>query len=423
MSEAGPQLLAKGAGQVKGFVARGSAASAMLLLLWALLGSAITRTPPSTGLLFNLLLFPAFAIVATAMHELGHALAGHLAGLRVVRVSIGVGNACFRFKIGHVEMRVHEFPLGGMTWMVPSSARGIRWRMWVAVLGGPLTNALMLLALLPVLDVRFSTVLVHGRFAPLETWAIAHLVVLVLSLMPTLLPSGAGTAVSDGLALLEIPLMTEPEKERLMNAGRVIAARDAYERRDHEQALEICETGLRRDPDCVALRNVQGCVFLERRQFDRAQEVFAALLADDGLEPAWRDVFRSNLAWSALRLERQEILLEALHHSEQVFRRQTGATWARTTHGAVLVQLGRYGEGIELLQIGLSSEGDRNAQAHDACWLAVAQARLGNVREAERYLGQARELDPDCYSLADAERVVELASRPSYWPDSCLAEG
>ena len=384
---------------------RGAAACAMLLVLWALLGAAITRTPPAAGLLLNLLLFPLFVAVAAGMHEVGHAVTGYLAGLRVVRISVGFGVACLRAKVGSVEVSLHEFPLGGMTWIVPYSPQGIRWRMWLAVLGGPLTNALALLLTIGLVHVRFASLLVHGRFAPVETWMIAHIALLALSLLPAQLSSGTGT-VSDGVALLELPLMTEPEKERLLTAGRVVAAREACERRDHEQALALCEVGLQRDPDCVALRNVQGCVFLEQRQFERARDIFAEVLKQDDLAPAWRDVFQSNLAWSALRLGHGGMLIEALHHSEQVFRRQAEADWARTTHAAALVQVGRYCEAIRLLQIGLSAERDRGSQAHDACWLSVAEARLGNVSEAASYLRRARELDPSCYSLADAERAL-----------------
>lgn len=388
---------------------RGAAASAALLLLWAVLGAAVKHAPPAPGLLLNLMLFPLFIAAATAIHEGGHALAGWLAGLRVVRVCVGVGTTWQRFKLGRTEVRLREFPLGGMTWLVPRSERGIRWRMWTAVLAGPLANATVLLATLAMTGVGPESLLVHDRFAPAETWIIAHVGVLVISLLPGHVPSGAGIAVSDGHALLEIPLMTEPERDRLMSAGQVVAAREACDGREHERALAICAAGLKRDPDSVALRNVQGCVLMEQRRFEEACEIFAELLRRDGLELGWRDVLRSNLAWSALRLPRQEALQEALHHSELAFRRRGEADWARTTHGAVLVQLGRYDEAIELLQLGLSPRRDRASQAHDACWLAVAEARLGNANEAERYLRWARELDPSCYSLADAEWAMQLA--------------
>ena len=46
----------------------------------------------------------------------------------------------------------------------------------------------------------------------------------------------------------------------------------------------------------------------------------------------------------------------------------------------------------------------------------MAEARLGNVRKAEEYVRRARELDPDCYSLPDAENVAELAFGADWSP-------
>jgi hypothetical protein len=83
------------------------------------------------------------------------------------------------------------------------------------------------------------------------------------------------------------------------------------------------------------------------------------------------------------------------------------------TRGTVLVALGRFDAGIELLLDSMSRADLANHKAQNACLLAEAEARRGNLETAWHYLGEARKLDPKCVLLKRAEAILQDAGIPA----------
>ncbi|MSR57630.1 MAG: hypothetical protein EXS05_08155 [Planctomycetaceae bacterium] len=80
--------------------------------------------------------------VSIALHELGHAIVGKLAGLRVVACGIGIRRPLFHFRLGETHYFVARPLSGGVTLLLHDSIRTPRWRMILSVAGGPLASLL-----------------------------------------------------------------------------------------------------------------------------------------------------------------------------------------------------------------------------------------------------------------------------------------
>lgn len=92
--------------------------------------------------------------VLILVHELGHLIAAKLAGIRVLRFSLGLGRKVFGLKLGETEWVLSVIPFGGyvkLAGMEPREAEGREWefgskRLWVRAAvfsAGPLFNFLL----------------------------------------------------------------------------------------------------------------------------------------------------------------------------------------------------------------------------------------------------------------------------------------
>ncbi len=75
------------------------------------------------------------------------------------------------------------------------------------------------------------------------------------------------------------------------------------------------------------------------------------------------------------------------------------------TRGSVLIELGRYDEGLKLLHDALRDDSHKPGQALNACYIAIAEARRGNLKESHNYFTLARKLDSDCVLLERGKQI------------------
>src|ERR1700722_37361 len=78
------------------------------------------------------------------LHELGHFLTARLLGLDAILITLGLGPKVWSGKIFGVPLRIHAWPLLGLTCLGSQSLRLLRLRVWISVLMGPATNVLLI---------------------------------------------------------------------------------------------------------------------------------------------------------------------------------------------------------------------------------------------------------------------------------------
>jgi Tfp pilus assembly protein PilF len=72
----------------------------------------------------------------------------------------------------------------------------------------------------------------------------------------------------------------------------------------------------------------------------------------------------------------------------------------------VLVALGRFEEGIQLLRKSMEDAEIPRNKAENSCHMAIAFARTGRQDEARKYVELAKRLHPECRLLERAERAL-----------------
>ncbi len=171
----------------------------------------LLRNPSSTiGHLFvNLGLIQISCILSIVLHEFAHALAGRLAGLKVAQIWIGRGKTLFRARLLGFDTEFKLIPVGGLTFFTRGFRRQLRFRFFLAVLAGPLANAIVLLVAWQFTSWRNLNIetSIHGGAIIVLTQAL----VLIENLLPYRIQTSIGCVCTDGLSLLQLLTSKLPE--------------------------------------------------------------------------------------------------------------------------------------------------------------------------------------------------------------------
>jgi tetratricopeptide (TPR) repeat protein len=343
-----------------------------------------------------------------AAHELAHAAAARLLGVRVFRVHFGYGRLLFSRRLFGIVWEIRLWLLGGGTLMSSPPQSRSRARLFGAVLAGPATHLLLVF-----LTLAFQMILLAlgGWFGAdvlqLYSWSrlffIFNGIALIVNLIPVKTRVPVGQVGTDGWQLLHLALSKPAEQDARLLAYYQLEYLDASDRGDFDAASAWAERGLARFPDDPNLRNSLAVAQMKRRRFAASREIFRALLSSPEAEnPVFENLMFNNVAYSDVLLKDPDLLPEADDYSRKALSQLGWEPSIIGTRGAVLIELGRLEEGIALLKKALARHSDAFSRAADAYHLAVGESRRGNAAGSRKYLEMARRWDPKFFLLEDA---------------------
>jgi len=167
------------------------------------------RDQPLRGIGYLWVFFGAvalFAVVTTIVHELGHAIAAHLVGMKVVSVVVGSGPILVARQWRDIRFELHTYVLmGGMTAAYHQIESPAKWRQGAMLLGGVGANLLLLMlgsGILILLATRLalSNPFVMAAFAVLAS----QIVAIIRDLWPHKLSGHQPARPSDGRQLVDL---------------------------------------------------------------------------------------------------------------------------------------------------------------------------------------------------------------------------
>ncbi len=226
------------------------------------------------------------------------------------------------------------------------------------------------------------------------------------NLWPRFITSPLGKLPSDGKLLLET---LRPDKGKAAAshaawfAGEAVACQ---EQALYEEARSWLDKGLEHYPENILLLSLQGVNFLELQELNQARDSCLKLLPRVENQPNVRSMVLNNLAYADALLGTADLLGEADRYSEEAMAVLSWVPAVKGTRGTVLAALGRMDEGIRLLRDSMQQADGSHGKAQNACWLAIAEAKRGNLAQAKQYLEEARKLDPKCSLLDRAQKVL-----------------
>jgi hypothetical protein len=368
-----------------------------------------------------------FIFAAHGLDAAACALMAWLLGLRVFRVAVGTGETLWEARLGHTALEVRaRFYDGGCCEACLPGTRLVRLRYVLAALAGPLANGALAVAVLSV-GPRLATARTPTSLVVLVwLFAMANLLALGRALWP--LGSRCKT-------LVRIPFLSPADVRRAHADYFLAEAMDCWGRKELGQAARWCERGLDCYPGDASLRTLLGFLPFEARDWQAARRAWAGLLDEKGLGRRSRARALNNLAVAALLEasaalaaarpagmnpadssgagQEAELLRQADRWSQEAFQTFRAVPHYLGTRGCVLIERGMGPEGMDLLTEAMGQLKAPRDKAFCACYLALAEARLGHPEQADRHLEAARRLDPGCVALqAMAGRLAASRAAP-----------
>lgn len=209
------------------------------------------------------------------------------------------------------------------------------------------------------------------------------------------------------------------EKTRDEGQIAVSLSRILLEDGDHARVLEICGSTLTRaHRRSHSLHAIMSVAHWERGDRTAAQRHFEH--AFDELSGIWSGTFfqipdiLNTVAWQTSQAKgaSTDDLRRALEMADRALILEPDHTYAQGTRGYILLRLGRLDEAVEdLARVAKNPAHPRNGRASDMAFLVEAEARRGNLKEADEALSLARQLWPINQFLQEAEKAVARARR------------
>jgi tetratricopeptide (TPR) repeat protein/uncharacterized protein YlaI len=369
----------------------------LLVVMWPELGMGWT--------FLNLFIFQMLLSASILPHELGHAFTGRWLGLRVFKLYVGSGKTLFKAKLFGFPIEFRVVPLGGLAVVTHKTMDRFRLKHFAMVLAGPAVNCLLAAAVLPFIasDRLWTFEALRGALAPGLMFFYANLTIVIENLWPHNVTTPLGVFPSDGKQLWQTLRFTPECQEQNIAATFMLEAAESREAGDHEVALRWIEKGLNQFPDNEGLMSWQGIIQIDVKDYQGARECFIKLLDRESKQPLFRPLMMNNLAYVDALMEDPALLEEADRSSQAAMSAAGWVPAIKGTRGTVLAALGRVDEGLKLLQESMAQADNSKGKAENACLIAIIEAKRGNLVEAQKYIDDARELDPKCPLLAKAE--------------------
>ena len=247
---------------------------------------------------------------------------------------------------------------------------------------------------------------------------VASMVSFGYNLVPRYFENVCGKMPNDGQIIRKILAMKKPAIEALPVYYYLYEGSECHKRKQEQMAKEWFERGLALFPNNVTLLDRRAAVLTYQKQFSEAREIFLQLLNLPDVDIYHRCYFANNLAWVDTLIGGDELIQEADKYSAEALDNMPHVSYFKGTRGAVLVETGRFDEGLKLLKEAMESAMDSTSKALDACHISIAEHRRGNLEEGQKYAAIARSLDSDCIlldRLPEARAPQPGRDRLSFW--------
>ena len=386
------------------------------------LGLALVAPGSSAGaLLMNCGALVFASVVFIVWHELGHALAAKLVGFRVFRIEIGSGRILWAWKLWGFRWIIHALPMGGFAYAAARSARAFRIRQIIFVLGGPVSNGLLVVALFPYL--LGGEQLFTGRFDgfdPVRMIWLINLADVLFTLWPHLAHSSRGVVPNDGLIIWRT-LTGEYKwlKEHRVDTT-VSECDDLAKGHKHQEAFELVERALMEFPDDLSLLYCRASLLIGLRRLEAALAAFRSMLGIPGLQLQWRAISLNNLAYTIVLLDDRSLLPVADDYSSEAMKLAGWIPHLKGTRGEVLVELGRFTEASELLWAAYREHEEAENRAINLAYLSKSAYLQNEPLQAMQLITEAQRLDPQNDVVARISMLVGHGSQPQARTESSL---
>jgi tetratricopeptide (TPR) repeat protein len=239
---------------------------------------------------------------------------------------------------------------------------------------------------------------------------------LAICLIPMRVWSEGNRIPNDGLALLTIPFTSSDTLKMWHSTTFYYELMEALGRDRPQDAEHWLEKGTEIYPGNWWLQFGRAMILAHRQDHREARSACLTALESPEASSESHAYLWNNIAWEDLMIGDSALLEEADRLSEQALTELPWIPAVKGTRGSVLVELGRSDEGVSLLQQAHRENASPSNRALNACYLAMAMARQGDLPRAREFVTEAERLDPACLLLERAGSLCSPAGSASYSP-------
>jgi tetratricopeptide (TPR) repeat protein len=340
---------------------------------------AATLAPTSPVWIILLISLYAWPYFSTFCHELGHFVCAKLVGLSPQLMRVGSGFSIFRKNFFGAKLELCMLPYGGLTYAYYpdtnwSKFEDLKPQMIIYIIGGCIANSILLACSIMLLIYTGFPLCLY--FVWIE----------VLMMLNVIIPNDASLygmkLPSDGKRIFFI--LTR-------NYQRFFFA-------DHQKEISRI-AGDRGEPQTLFKNDIRTLELfvkaeteLNHRHFDKAISILNQLLNAENASDVEKAYILNLLASIAINHGQKQYLAQADGWSQEAMKFAGYSKTTQGTRGMILIELGRYEEGKQILLPLTGPGNDPYDIAISSYYLAKADHCLGNGEQAQRWLNQAKQV-------------------------------
>ncbi|MDZ7968654.1 MAG: M50 family metallopeptidase [Nostoc sp. DedSLP03] len=329
----------------------------------------------------ELLLIYIWAYFSISCHEMGHFMAAKMIGFNPYSVKIGTGKRIIYFKLSNCIIEFYILPSGGITYISNLNLHKIKPKLIFIYLAGTMINCLLFILVISIYNLSIFHHIFIKYLDILEFFIGFELFLIINNLLPLELTKYGQKHSTDGKQVLDVLTKTNEQFiQKKLGLTR-------YTINKNDSLIGFFNNDLK-----ILQMLYEAQVEFEKRNFSRVIELLEAIVIKDCL------IVRD-------KLYILDILVSIVIEHEQIQYLQKADTWSaqalalagdiktiQGSRGAILIELGRYSEGKQMLLPLTKAGNDFIDIACSCCYIAKADYFLGNENQVKDWLKKAKQV-------------------------------
>jgi tetratricopeptide (TPR) repeat protein len=344
---------------------------------------------PEVYLIYLWFFFLLFTYLGIYIHEFGHALFGVIVMFPLRRIVIGKGKELLRLKFKNTTFIITQSLSGGSTYVGQVSPTFFKMRHFLFVLGGVLTQALVILLVTIIFNVRFPE---SGYdIAPAHLFIFANLILIVANMIPFNIKKFGIPVPDDGLGLLKTPFLKKIDLQSIMAEGQTIEGYELMEAKKFQEAEKIFQDCSKCYPMHIEPKIGLSVIFIKQIKLDEAISCLEPELKESK-NNIYMHIVYNNLAYAYFLKFDAAAILKADEYSFKALGLNSNLPAIISTRGCLLIERGLVDEGIAFLEkrTKLTRSSDYEIQSPtNYIYLAYGYFLKGDMKRSEQYLKKA----------------------------------
>ncbi|WP_016876243.1 M50 family metallopeptidase [Chlorogloeopsis fritschii PCC 9212] len=313
-------------------------------------------------------------------HEMGHFVTAKIVGFNPYLVKIGMGRKILQFKLFNSVIEFASIPGGGITYISNLELQWLKLKLILMYLGGPIVHLILFLILTKIYEYYSYNLVDLSYIENINFLAQIEILLFIFNILPLEARQYGITVGSDGKQVIDALTKSNQQFiQKLLGLSRYASKQDNSSENFFNNDLKSLQILFKAQAQ------------INRQNFDDAIELLELLLNNPDFIQRDKVYIIDILASIVINHGEKKYLQQANKWSEQALLLANDIKTVRGTRGSILVELGRYNEGKEMLLPLTEAGNDTIDIAISCCYIAKADYFLGNEEQVKTWLKKAEQ--------------------------------